>query len=249
MINILKEYNNIMKYKILILGTIIFFNNLHASEIQIEYGEYSTSYNYFQKPNNDNNRIDLPQGNQTNYFRLRVNYKVKNDWSIYGLYAPLKKKYTVNVNKNFEYDGTQFNSGRTEVEYKFNSYRLGLLKTFYKESFKWWVGGTIKVRDAFINVTQGANSSNTFSNIGFVPLLSIGGEYMINDHMKVFSHLDGLAGLQGSAYDLNLELRYKIVESHLLSLGKRVLGGGADNDQLKNFAQFNSTYLSYIKEF
>ena len=237
-----------MRQKLIILIT-LFSINIYASEIQIEYGEYSTRYNYFQKPNEEANRVDLPQGNYENYIRLRIKYDLKNNWSIYGLYAPLKKKYSLDVDKSFNYDGTQFNPGRINVEYQFNSYRLGMLRNFKMENFNWWAGGTLKVRDAFINVTQGTSSSNTFSNIGFVPLLSIGSEYHFNEHMILWNHIDGLASPQGSAYDVNVEIRYKLSKRDLLSIGKRFLGGGADNDELKNFALFESTYFSYIREF
>ena len=220
-----------------------------ASEISLELGQYSTRYNYFQKPNVDANRVDLPKGDDNFYYRFRVFYDLKNDWQIYGLFAPLQIEYNFNSDKNFVYNNKSFTKGRTKVEYKFNSYRLGMLKKFKRDNFDWWAGGTIKVRDANIIVSQGNNSSDKFSNIGFVPLLSLGAEWYFNEHMGLWTHIDGLAASQGSAYDMNLELRFRIEGDNFVSLGKRFLGGGADNDELKNFALFESTYMNFIYSF
>ena len=67
--------------------------------------------------------------------------------------------------------------------------------------------------------------------------------------LVIHLHFDGLAAPQGSAYDGALELRLAPFEKIHFSLGARILGGGADNDKLKTFAQFNSYTASLIFNF
>ena len=87
---------------------------------------------------------------------------------------------------------------------------------------------------------QGQKSS--FDNVGFVPLLSFGFDLVIYESLNLYTHTDALGASQGSAYDSQIELRYKL-NSTYISFGKRILGGGADNDNVYNFAQFDSYFL------
>lgn len=66
---------------------------------------------------------------------------------------------------------------------------------------------------------------------------------------SLFTHLDALGASQGYAYDFQFELRYKTSLHYSLGIGYRSLGGGADNDTLKNFAQFDTTYFSLVYNF
>ena len=227
---------------------ILLTSSVLAGEISLEIGDYATGYNYFQKPNKDSNRQDMPQEAGNFYYRIRTFYDLKNDWMVYGLLAPLTIDYSYDSDKNFVYNNQSFLKGKTDVSYKFNSYRLGMLKKFIYENYSWWGGATLKVRDAHIIVKQGAKEEK-FSNIGLVPLLSIGGEWYFTEHIGVWSHFDGLAASQGSAYDLSLELRFRVNNNHFFSIGKRILGGGADNDELKNFALFESNYMNFVYSF
>lgn len=99
----------------------------------------------------------------------------------------------------------------------------------------------MKYRDTQIEVIQGSRS-RSFDNIGFVPLASIGFEYYLTWGLSLYSHTDGLSASQGSAYDSQLELRLSF-DYMAFSLGKRILGGGADNDNVYNFAQFDTYYI------
>ena len=59
-------------------------------------------------------------------------------------------------------------------------------------------------------------------------------------------YADALAGGPGYAYDANTEFRYHTGTIGTFGFGYRTLGGGADNDKLKNFARFNAWTLAYM---
>ena len=113
-------------------------------------------------------------------------------------------------------------------------------------SFNYWTGIVGKIRDAKISVTQGSNSKS-YDNLGFVPLLAFGFDYKMTSQISLFSHTDALTAAQGSAFDSQLEVRY-LISNFGVSFGKRILGGGADNDEVYTFAQFDTYYtrLSYF---
>ena len=77
-----------------------------------------------------------------------------------------------------------------------------------------------------------------------MPLLNLGFE-LNGQNVYLASNIDGLWSSRGSAYDANLELGLKF-RPFKLAAGVRVLGGGADNETLVNFAQFQSAYLKLI---
>jgi hypothetical protein len=124
---------------------------------------------------------------------------------------------------------------------------LGYLWTWKTGGFKYWAGVVGKIRDANTEVIQGSTSDN-FDNIGFVPLLSIGFDLYLTSRLSVFHHTDALGSSQGSAYDSQLELKLNL-SSYAASVGKRILGGGADNDTVYNFAQFDTHYIRFSKNF
>jgi hypothetical protein len=212
-----------------------------ASSINFDYGETSTVFNRFAIENTSDNRVSLQTKDSLRSFRISGLYDHGGN-QIYFLYAPLETSYKFNPGNSFMFNKEDFSSGAdTEVFYKFNSYRLGYLWKWRNQSLNYWVGAVVKVRDAEIKVTQGSKSSS-FDNIGLVPLASIGLEYFLLSDVSLFSHTDALSASQGSAYDSQIEFRYK-VDSVSLAIGKRILGGGADNHRVYNFAQFDTNYI------
>lgn len=219
-----------------------------SSSLQVELSSTSSSFNYFQIPNTDNNRVDLPDKTITGY-RIKALIDITESTQLYLLFAPLSIDYSFQSNSAFEFDGVNFqNNTATDVTYKFNSYRIGYLWSFGSQDFKYWIGPVIKVRDAEISIAQ-SSLNQSFDNIGPVPLLAVGLQYKLTDLFLIHLHFDGLAAPQGSAYDGALELRLAPFEKIHFSLGARILGGGADNDKLKTFAQFNSYTASLIFNF
>ena len=213
-----------------------------TSSLKVEVLNSNTAYNYFSLPNdNESNRIDLPQLKNAKAYRLFYEKKWTT-WSMTVLYAPLEVEYNFTSDKNFKFNNSNFATNQnTTTTYKFNSYRLGLRKNYSIGSSRFYYGGLLKIRDAKLCVSQ-ASITDCYDNVGPVPLLNAGLE-LNGQHFYLHSNVDGLWSSRGSAYDLNIETGW-IFNKYFIGLGFRMLGGGADNETLVNFAQFQSIYLS-----
>ena len=212
-----------------------------GSSLSFDLGQTKGIFNKFAIPNTIVDRVSLPKDKTMDSYRITGYFDLSSGNQIYFLIAPLETSFKFNSTKPFEFDNQNFLSGeQTEVNYKFSSYRLGYLWKWKFSHLKIWSGFIGKIRDAEIEVVQG-NKSRSFKNVGFVPLASFGFEASLFSSLSIYSHTDALSAKQGSAYDSQLELRYKLSNSSI-SIGKRVLGGGADNENLYNFAQFDTIY-------
>ena len=124
------------------------------------------------------------------------------------------------------------------------SYRLGYRYTFlHREHWRLRVGGTLFVRDAKVELEQGATRASD-SNVGLVPLLNLAAEYYPARRWSLVSELDGLAAPQGRALDFALKGRYDLSDRCSLSLGYRTIEGGADNDDVYSFGWLHSVLVS-----
>lgn len=231
---------------ILILTLMV--SSISASEVSLDVGQTKTLFNRISIPQNDADQLSLPKGDKVTSYRLTGFFDTESGNQIYALIAPLEVSYKFRSTKSFNFNDTLFLNNRdTTLNYKFNSYRLGYLWTWRISNLKYWVGLVGKIRDADTEVVQN-DRSDSFDNIGFVPLLAAGFEYRFLPFISLFTHTDALGSQQGSAYDSQFELRF-IVNTYAISLGKRILGGGADNDTVYNFAQFDTEYLRLTKYF
>ncbi len=132
----------------------------------------------------------------------------------------------------------------TEATYDFNSWRLTYRYQFKRgERWNWWVGFTAKVRDARIRLRQGSVTSED-TDVGFVPLLHLRGDLRFSDHWHLLLDLDALAGGPGRAEDLSLKLARDFGDRWQFSFGYRTVEGGADVDDVYNFAWFNYAVVS-----
>jgi hypothetical protein len=77
------------------------------------------------------------------------------------------------------------------------------------------------------------------SNVGLVPLLNFLVEWRFSSVLGLLAEGDAAAAPQGRAEDVQLALVYQKSDKWSLRLGYRILEGGADNDKVYNFAQFN----------
>lgn len=214
----------------------------YGSSLNLDIGQTTTNFNRFSIPKSITDRITTPTEETLNSYRLTGFFDLSSKNQLYVMLAPLEVNYEFVSPKNFTFNNTNFTQAvDTKVKYKFNSYRLGYLWTWSFSRYRYWLGAVGKIRDAEIEVKQ-ASASDSYDNIGFVPLLSFGFEWALTANLQIFHHTDALGASQGSAYDSQIELKYKMSNSSI-SLGKRVLGGGADNDRVYNFAQFDTFYF------
>lgn len=172
-------------------------------------------------------------------------YNIKGPHGLRLLLAPFEYTESGVLPYDVLFVDRTFSAGvNTEAKYKFNSYRLTYrYKFFVNDRWQWHVGGTLKVRDAEIALTQGAQFAND-TDVGVVPLLYLYGDYQMNSRWHFAFDMDGLASPQGRAIDLGLKLSYDISRQWFVGGSYRLLEGGADNDSVYNFAWFNYLLLS-----
>ena len=177
--------------------------------------------------------------------RFEAFYNIKGPHGLRLMLAPFEYTETGTLPSDTFFVGKAFAGGiSTEAKYKFNSYRLSYRYQFYNaDHWRWYVGGTLKIRDAEIALTQGAQFAND-TDVGVVPLLYLYGDYEINNKWNFVFDMDGLASPQGRAFDLGLKLTYDMSDQWYLGSSYRVLEGGADNDTVYNFAWFNYLLFS-----
>ena len=213
-----------------------------TTTLKIDYLSTDTSYNYFSLPNdNEANRFDLIKLKGQSAFRLFFEKEYKS-WSWTLLYAPLNVDYNITPSSDFRFNNTIFSANQiSTINYKFNSYRVGYRKINRFGIGRFYYGGLIKIRDAKLCVTQG-DTNDCYDNVGPVPLINAGAD-IYGDLLFASFNIDGLFSSKGSAYDANIELGVKLNYFNL-GIGARILGGGADNETLVNFAQFRSTYIN-----
>lgn len=159
--------------------------------------------------------------------------------------APLSYSETGRIDQPVQFAGEAYSTAAPlQAEYRFNSWRVGYRYRLHAgERSTFWVGGKLKVRDAEIRLEQGSVSSSD-DDLGVIPLLYLAGEYRLGSRWMLAADLDGLAGGPGRAIDLGASMNYQISEPWRVGLEFRLLEGGADIDELYNFAWFNSALVT-----
>ena len=86
--------------------------------------------------------------------------------------------------------------------------------------------------------------------IGFVPLFHIRGKKEIATDLSFRFDFDGLAAPQGRAIDLGVFIEKQIAKAKTFGFaGYRTVEGGADNDQVYNFAWLHTLTFGLTTEF
>jgi len=236
-----------MKKKFLLSATLFaigFFSttsfvNAQAT-IDIESGAVFTGYNNVRIPGDTGTLFSLKNdlNAKSNIFiRIRAGYTINSRHTISLLYAPLTVKSNGSTNKQIDFDGVTFASNTAlNASYTFNSYRITYRYDIVKRpKIDFGLGFTAKTRDAEI-----ALSSQEFAaskkNVGFVPIINFRLHWKLNEKMGVLFEGDALAAPQGRAEDVLLAGTYKFSDQFLVRFGYRFLEGGADNDEVYNFA-------------
>lgn len=220
--------------------------------IDFETGIVSTGYNNVRIPGNQGTRFSLKDNlipKPEFFYRIRLNYTIKSRHTISLLYAPLETKSEGSVANNILFEGVVFHANtKLTGTYKFNSYRLTYRYDIVKSpKLVFGLGFTAKIRDAKIALdSSGAVSEKT--NVGFVPIINFRLLWNVNSKFGLLLYGDALAAPQGRAEDVLIAATYKLSENLRIRAGYRMLEGGADNDEVYNFALFHyaSFGLSYI---
>ena len=218
-------------------------------ELKISGGATFQASNDVQIPNDDNGtRFDLQDITGSGPFpgaRFEAIWNVNEKHGIRVMLAPLSYSEEGDIDETIQFAGATYTTDESvEGEYKFNSWRLGYRYHLRDtERLNVWLGGTLKVRDAEIKLSQG-NVSSSDDDLGFVPLLHIAFDYRLGGNWVAAGDIDALAGGPGRAIDLGLSVNYQTSENWRFGLEYRLLEGGADVDSVFNFALFNSALLT-----
>jgi len=177
--------------------------------------------------------------------RISLTWNVSERHGLRILAAPLSYTETGVFDQPVWFAGESYEPGRaTEATYQFNSWRASYRYRFRQgDRWSWWVGGTLKIRDAKVRLRQGSAASQE-TDLGLVPLLHLSGQRHLTERWHLLLGLDALAGGPGRAVDLSLQLRYQLGERWRIGLGYRLLEGGADVERVYNFAWFNYLTVS-----
>jgi len=173
-------------------------------------------------------------------FRVRVGYRFRDRHYVTALYAPLQVNATGSVQRDVDFAGGSYPAGTPLLAvYRFDSYRLTYRYSFVRTpSFEIAAGATAKIRDAEISLNGVETSSKT--NTGFVPLLNVHIEWRPGaGPVGLLFDADALAAPQGRAEDVLLAAMWTLHEGLSLYAGYRTLEGGADNEEVYNFAWFH----------
>jgi hypothetical protein len=174
------------------------------------------------------------------FFRLRVNYTIKSRHTLSLLYAPLETVSNGSLPYDIFFEGATFpaNTDLTGT-YKFNSYRFTYrYEIVLKPKFEFGLGFTAKIRDAKIALASSELESEK-TNVGFVPIINFRMLWKPYEKFGILLEGDALAAPQGRAEDVLIAATYRLSDHFGLKAGYRILEGGADNDEVYNFALFN----------
>lgn len=175
------------------------------------------------------------------HYRGEASYQFHARHRVRALLAPFKISVHGKSAQNIDYNGSTFQADQDlTVNYRFNSYRL----TY---AYRAWLAGgsyldvglTGKIRDANIELRQGAITSQNYKNVGFVPLIFLEYNQELSQRLSFNFQTDAAAASQGRAIDASLKLRYALNDHTQVGLGYRTLEGGADNKKVFTFSWFN----------
>jgi hypothetical protein len=221
--------------------------------VDIESGAIFTGYNDVQIPGDIGTRFSLSDDLESDVgasFRLRVEYTLDERHTFSGLYAPLTIQASGTSTEPILFEGVAFQADTDlDGEYTFNSYRLTYRYEFAPRGrLQYGLGLTGKIRDAAIRLEGGGLTSKK-TNVGFVPLINFSLRYGLNDKLTGVFEGDALAAPQGRAEDVFLGVLYRFVDTAAIKIGYRMLEGGADNDEVYNFALLNYAVLGLALRF
>ena len=209
--------------------------------IEVEGGGVWQTVNDVQIPNDDTatrfSLVDVVGEGAWTAGRLYATWNISESHGVRLLFAPLSITEVGSVTSAVDFAGASFSADAPlEATYKFNSWRASYRYRFHSgERWAWWIGFTAKIRDAKVRLEQESVAAEK-TDVGFVPLLHIAGTWRFADRWSAELDLDALAGGPGRAEDGSLKLRYRVSDRWSVCGGYRTVEGGADVDEVYNFA-------------
>jgi hypothetical protein len=193
---------------------------------------------------------DLTGSGPYGFVRLNATWDLSYRHGLRFVLAPFSVTESGTLPNRVAFAGGVFDADvPTEGTYRFNSYRVSYRYRLHDGArWRWWIGATLKVRDAKIELQQLGTSAEK-SDLGLVPLLYAAGEGRIGQRWRFVLDFDGLAAPQGRAFDLALKMIRELPKGWSVGAGYRTLEGGADNDEVYNFAWLHYALVSVARRF
>jgi hypothetical protein len=168
---------------------------------------------------------------------------------VLGLVQPLRIDESGSAGRPIRFEGATFAAGALRARYQFDSWRIGWrYRWIDRPDLVVRLGATAKIRDARIELIQGATRASK-DNTGFVPLLHASVERLVANGWSWALDVDALAGGPGYAIDAGAVLRYADSANWVVQGGVRFLDGGADSDKVYAFARFTGLTLGVVRRF
>ncbi len=183
------------------------------------------------------------------FIRLRLGVRVGDRHTLSLLAAPLRISSEGRFDRTVHYQGVDFPAGEEiSATYRFDSYRLTYRYSVYQsDRLRADIGVTAKIRDAEIELmTTELQASKT--NVGVVPLISFALCWQMADAWNLILDGDALAspGGQGRAEDVFVGVQRALRPGLAVRAGYRILEGGADVDEVYNFAVVHYASVGFV---
>jgi len=208
--------------------------------VEVESGAALNGYNDVRIPGNTGTDFSLTDdltSDATAYFRGRATVDLGKRQRLSVLVAPLRIEAAGRVDRPIEYNGVTFAAGSDlRSRYRFDSYRLTWSYALVQsDRLRFDLGLTGKIRDAGIRV-ESSDQTTEKTNTGFVPLIHFALDWSLSPRYGLLFRGDALAAPQGRAEDVLAAIYTDLTNRVRLRIGYRLLEGGADNDEVYNFA-------------
>lgn len=222
-------------------------------QMDIESGYVMSGYNNVQIPRDTGTRLSLKNDLDIKgkiYDRIRLNVLIGQKHALSLLYAPLSLKADGVLGKPVIFEGVEFPAGSdVDALYRFNSYRLTYrYRLLGKPKFALWIGLTGKIRDAEIKISSPTLVSSK-TNVGFVPLFHLLMDWKWGEKSGLLFDADAAAAKQGRAEDVSAAVYYNINDFWTIKGGYRFVEGGADVEEVYNFAFIYYFYAGIVLNF
>jgi hypothetical protein len=211
--------------------------------VDVELGPVFSGYNDVRVPNERGSDISLSSDLDADpafFYRVRGGYTFGERHSIMALAAPLQIEAAGALDRPVVFNELEIPAGvPIDATYRFDSYRLTYRYDFVRRpSLRFGLGVTAKVRDAAITLESGGVEAEE-ANTGAVPLINFALTWAFAEKWTFRVDGDALAAPQGRAEDVLVAVRYRIHKEVGLNAGYRMLEGGADVDEVYNFAMLH----------
>jgi len=207
--------------------------------LDLEAGVGWARSNDVQVPGDTGTRFSLADGAFASDAAPIVRVQAGARWGRHALsatFAPVRLQGNGTGGGAVLFRGQTFTAGEdASARYRFDTYRLTYRFALVDAPrLELALGGTVLVRDAEIRLSASGRSTAE-KNVGLVPLASLRIAGRIAGPVWLALDGDALAAPQGRAEDVSLALELRSGELAFRA-GYRLLEGGADNDEVYNFA-------------